>query len=178
MTRSVGVTLAAILLGGSAVVAPSAAGDTSSHAESERWHPYHQEPLLLPAERYCGEFDLRLTPVFQDVRYRVLSRWDSGGPRETVYDGPLLTDATNAETGATVRLNLSGRALTVQREDGSLKTYETDGPVGMGFPVGSIGLDPGFYVFKGRHLVGWDESGQRSLLVDQGVESDACEMVD
>src|SRR5918994_943790 len=96
-----------------AVLAPApaaTAADEGWHPVTEQWQPYPEGPLLLPAERYCGDFDVRSTPVLQDVRYRVVTRWDSGGARDTEYTGPLLVDATNTTTGATVRLDLSGRA--------------------------------------------------------------------
>lgn len=132
---------------------------------------------MLPADRYCGDFDLSATPLFQDIRYRVLSRWDSGGPRVTVYDGPLRTENTNQATGGSVVLNMSGRAETLQREDGSLATYESKGPIGMGFPTGSVGLAPGFYLFEGRHVVEFPQSQPRRLVVDQGTETNVCDLV-
>lgn len=66
---------------------------------------------------------MRSTPVVQDVRYRVVGRWDSGGARDTEHTAALLVDATDTATGAAVRLDLSGRAETLQRPDRSLATY-------------------------------------------------------
>lgn len=159
-----------------AVVTPlsPAVADEGWHPVAEGWQPYEQGGLFLPAERYCGEFDVRSTVVSQGIRFRVLSRWDSGGARETVYDGPLVTDATNTATGKAVRLNLSGRAETLQRPNGSLARYESLGPVGFGWPTGSIGLAQGYYVFRGRHVVEFPEAGPRRLVVDQGPETDVC----
>lgn len=170
------LTAAVLTLGAGPVPAQAADG---WHPVDEEWHPYTGGfGLTLPADRYCGGFDLQTTDVFHDVRFRVLSRWDSGGPRETEYAGPLLSEATNLETDASVQLSMSGRAVTLQRERGSLARYESKGPIGMGFPVGSIGLDPGFYLFEGYHVVEFPESGPRRLVVDHGTESDICEMVD
>jgi len=148
--------------------------DEGWHPVRESWQPYPEGELFLPAERYCGDFDVRSTPVFSDVRSRVVSRWDSGGARETEYAGPLLVDATNTSTGESARLDLSGRALTLQRPDGSLAVYETRGPVGFGWPTGSVGLSQGYYVFRGRHVVEFPVGAPRRLVVDQGPETDVC----
>lgn len=178
MLRLTVATLTAAALSVAVGAAPARA-DGGWHPVDEKWQPYvYEGGLTLPAERYCGDFDLQTRAVFQDVRFRVVSRWDSGGPRETEYSGPLLNEATNLETGASVQVSMSGRAVTLQRENGSLARYESDGPIGMGFPVGSIGLDPGFYLFEGYHVVEFPESGPRRLVVDRGTESDICEMVD
>lgn len=161
----------------SPVTASPAAAEEGWHPVTEQWQPYPEGELFLPAARYCGDFDVRSTPVKQDVRSRVLSRWDSGGARETVYDGPLLVDATNTTTGKTVRLNVSGRADTLQRPDGSLATYESLGPVGFGWPTGSGGLPQGYYVFEGRHVVEFPVGSPRELVVDEGREVDVCALL-
>ena len=157
------------------VVSPAAA-EEGWHPVQESWADYPEGELLLPAARYCGDFDVRSTPVFQDVRSRVTSRWASGGARTSEYTGPLLVDATNTASGATVRLDLSGRAETLQRPDGSLAVYETDGPVGFGWPTGSEGLPQGYYVFRGRHVVEFPVGAPRRLVVDQGT--DVCALLD
>lgn len=171
LVPSLVASLAAVLF------AAPASADGEWHTVDEPWQPYETSGLLLPADRYCGDFDLSTTPVFQDLRYKVVSRWDSGGPRETVYDGPLRTENTNETTGESVVLNLSGRAEAVQREDGSLATYTSEGPIGMGFPSGSVGLEPGFYLFEGRHVVGFPAGQPRQLVVDQGTETNICDLV-
>ncbi|MGA9716229.1 MAG: hypothetical protein WBQ48_10405 [Aeromicrobium sp.] len=150
---------------------------TDWHTVREPWQSYEVDELYLPADRYCGDFDLSATPVFQDVRQRVISRWNSGGPRETVYNGPLRTRNTNKTTGESVLSNLSGRAETIQREDGSLATYASTGPIGMGFPRGSVGLDAGFYLFRGRHVVDFPAGHPRRLVVDRGTETNICDLV-
>lgn len=179
MTRvAAGAVLTAVSVLAPAAASPAAA-DEGWHTVQESWQPYPDEGgLFLPADRYCGDFDVRSEPVFQDVRFRVVSRWDSGGARETEYTGPLLVDATNTTSDATVRLDLSGRAETLQRPDGSLAIYETKGPVGFGWPTGSEGLPQGFYVFRGRHVVEFPVGEPRRLVLDQGTETDVCAMLD
>jgi hypothetical protein len=172
---------ASTVLAAVSVLAPATgatAADEGWHPVNEQWQPYPEDELFLPAGRYCDGFDVRSVPVFQDVRYRVVTRWDSGGARDTEYTGPLLVEATNTSTGETVRLDLSGRAETLQRPDGSLAVYETNGPVGFGWPTGSVGLPQGFYVFRGRHVVEFPVGAPRELVVDQGTETDVCAMLD
>lgn len=162
----------------SPVAATSASGEEAWHPVTESWQPYPEGELFLPANRYCGDFDVRSTPVFADVQYRVTSRWEAGGARETEYTGPLLVDATNTTSGETVRLDLSGRAETLQRPNGSLAVYETKGPVGMGWPTGSVGMPQGFYVLRGHHVVEFPEAAPRRMLLDHGTETDVCAMLD
>ncbi len=176
LVRIVLLALLPVLLVGP-VVAPPAAAEEAWHPVRESWQPYPEGDLFLPADRYCGSFDVHSTPVRQGVQSRVVSRWDSGGARETEYVGPLIVDATNTSTGKTVRLDLSGRAVTLQRPDGSLATYETDGPVGFGWPTGSVGLAQGYYLFRGRHVVEFPVDGPRRLVVDQGTETDVCTLL-
>ncbi len=156
---------------------PASTGD-GWHSVQESWEPYPEGELMLPADRYCGDFDVRSTPVFSDVSSRVISRWESGGARETVYSGPLVVEATNTTTEASVELDLSGYARTKQRPDGSLARFEALGPVGFGWPTGSVGLPQGYYVFNGRHVVRFPQEGPRRLVVDQGTEADVCAMLD
>ena len=175
LVKLVVATLVTVLVAGP-LAAPASATDVWQPVQ-EPWQPYTEGGLLLPAERYCGDFDLESTPVRQELRSRVLSRWQSGEPREVEYAGPLVVEAVNTTSGESVRLNLSGHAWVVLRPDGSLSRYETSGPVGMGFPTGSIGLAPGFYRFTGRHVVEFPASGPRQMVLDQGTETDVCDLV-
>lgn len=145
-------------------------------AGPEPWQPYVEGPLTLPADRYCGDFDLRSTPVQQDIRSRVLARYDSGAVRTAEYAGLLLVDVTNLSTGETVQRNLSGRAFVTFREDGSIATYEMDGPVGMGWPQDD-GYERGFYRMNGHHVIAFDEAGHRTALLDDGIEENLCDTV-
>ncbi len=153
-----------------AAVAPAAA------ASPEPWLPYPEGTLTLPAARYCGDFDLQSTPVRQDVRSRVLQRYPDGAVEVQTFRGLLLVEVSNQSTGAAVQRNLSGRARVTFREDGSIATYEMWGPVGMGWPQQDA-YDRGFYVMDGHHVVAFDESGARSMLLDQGTEENLCDVV-
>jgi hypothetical protein len=175
------LTLLVPFLMATVLISPTAAhGDEHTgdwYPVQEAWQPYPEGELSLPAARYCGDFDVLSTPVEADVRSKVVSRWSSGGPRVTWYAGPLVVDATNTTSGTSVRLDLSGYARTVQRPDGSLATYETLGPVGFGWPTGSVGLPQGYYVFRGRHIVEFPVGEPRRLVVDQGPETDVCALL-
>ena len=173
MHRSARVALASLAL---AITTPLLASTAAVGATPEAWQPYTEGPLTLPAARYCGDFDLRSTPVRQDVKSRVLERYDSGAVRVEEYTGLLLVDVTNLSTGTTVQRNLSGHAVVTYREDGTIETYEMRGPIGFGWPQQDA-YDRGFYVMNGYHVVGFDTSGARTMLVDRGTEENLCDVV-
>ncbi|UAL30860.1 hypothetical protein K8W59_04985 [Nocardioides rotundus] len=161
-----------------ALLAPLAVGALpASAAAADPWQPAPQGSLTLPAERYCGDFDLQADPIRQAVEQRVEESYESGAPRVVAYRGALLVELTNLTSGATARVSLSGHSTATLREDGTMETYETNGPVGMGWPTGTPGMDPGFYLLNGRHVVGFAPDDSRAMLVDQGTESDLCERV-
>ncbi len=159
-----------------ALAFPVLTSASASGATPESWQPYPEGTLTLPAARYCGDFDLRSTPVRQDVKSRVLERYDSGAIRVQEFTGLLLVDVTNLSTGTTARRNLSGHATVTFREDGSIETYEMRGPIGFGWPQQDT-YDRGFYVMNGYHVVTFDPSGARSMLVDRGTEENLCTVV-
>ncbi|AKU18307.1 hypothetical protein [Luteipulveratus mongoliensis] len=168
-------TLAATLMGAGLGVGPASAAGW--HDVHERWAPYVESALTLPAARYCGTFDLKSEPVIQDIRVKVLQRWDNGKPRQEKYVGPLIVRVTNLSTGASSHQNLSGHATVLYRADGTMESYEMNGPVGMGFPAGSDGLSQGFYRLTGHHLVTFDADGTRHLALDHGAELNLCNVV-
>ena len=158
--------------------AAPASAESGWHAVHESWQPYVEDDLNLPAAKYCGTFDLGLHVISQGIKVKALTRWDDGTPRTEVYTGPLRTRATNETTGATTDLNLSGRAEVLYRADGSMATYATKGPVGMGWGVGSgPDLPQGYYRFTGHHVVTFDTDGTKHLATADGTETDVCSLV-
>lgn len=155
--------------------APSAAGGTGWHWVDEGWQPYVQTDYTYPAARYCGSFDLRTTVVTQDIRSKVLSRWDNGTAKDTFYSGPLTIKATNATSGESQDYDMGGDAIESDNSSGAMQTYQMIGPVGMGMPIGtSKGLPAGVYVLNGYHLVRFDADGTRTLEVALGSETNIC----
>jgi hypothetical protein len=183
VTRAGAILAGAALVGawpaGIAAAAPAAAEDgVGWHAVKEGWAPVPEGPLTLPAARYCGNFDLTLTPTRQDVQAKVLTRWDGGAVRTVTYVGPLLSTATNEATGASADLNLSGHATATYDAAGALDLYETEGPVAIGFPTGaSDQLEQGMYLLTGHHVVDFGSDGTRTLVVDDGTETNICGLV-
>lgn len=98
-----------------------------------------QGDLTLPAARYCGTLDLKLSAVTQHVRGKVLSRWGNGAAKDTFYNGPLTTRAENVTTGKAKNYDLGGDALESDYPSGHIETYRTYGPVGVGYAAGCLG---------------------------------------
>lgn len=152
-------------------------GPTLAAADApEPWQPYPEGALNLPAERYCGDFDLLSAPIQQDVKSRVLERYSSGAPKVMEFTGLLRVEVTNLSSGQSVEANLSGHATVTFREDGSIEVYEMQGPIGMGWPQDDA-YSRGFYLMNGYHVVGFDPSGARTMLVDKGTETNFCDLL-
>jgi hypothetical protein len=149
------------------------------HWVQEGWKPALQGDQVLPAARYCGTFDLKLSAVSQDVRGKVLSRWDNGNPKDTYYTGPLTTRAENLTTGKAKNYDMGGDAWETDYPTGYYQTYRMIGPVGMGMPLGaSKGLPPSVYVMNGYHVVQFNaDDSQGTLTVSVGTETDICAAV-
>lgn len=141
-------------------------------ARPEPWQPETQEPFTVAAGVYCQDA-FSYTPDRQDLSSRVLSRYADGAVRTVEFHGLLIGTFTNLRTGATVTTNASGTAVQQLREDGSLETYTTYGPVGLGFHAGD-GFPQGYYSLDGVHVVGFAPDGTRTMLVDHGTEVDTC----
>ena len=182
MSRGVAATIGAVALAAGVMSAgPASAatratgGGTGWHWVNEAWQPAPQTDAVLPAARYCGSFDLKATAVSQDVRSKVLSRWDNGKPKDTYYSGPLIEKVTNTTTGKSKDYNMGGDALESDTSAGALRTYQTFGPVGVGMPIGeSKGLPAGYYVLGGYHLVQFNADGTREVKVALGRATDLC----
>lgn len=190
MSRGVTATVGAVVLAGGLMQAAPATASTSAtagasvhavasgtgwHWVHEPWKPAPQGDLTLPAARYCGSFDLTLTAVTQDVRGKVLSRWDNGTPKDTYYTGPLTVEATNDTTGKAKSYDMGGDAIESDTAAGALRDYQTFGPVGMGMPIGaSKGLPPGYYVLDGYHLTQFNADGTREIKVALGAATNLC----
>ncbi|WP_050668201.1 hypothetical protein [Luteipulveratus halotolerans] len=180
ITRTLVGVLAAAAAGATVLApTPTATADSGWHAVHESWQPYVESNLHLPAARYCGTFDMTLHAISQDIKVKALTRWDDGTPRTEVYTGPLLTRATNETSGSHVDLDLSGRAEVLYRADGSMATYGTEGPVGIGWGAGSgPDLPQGYYRFTGHHVIEFQPDGSKSLVVREGTETEVCALVD
>lgn len=146
------------------------------HWVNEDWQPAPQGNTTLPAARYCKTYDLELDTVSEDVRGKVLSRWDNGNVKDTYYTGPLITRAVNLTTGVAKNYDMGGDMLETDYPDRTPHIYQTFGPVGIGMPIGaSRGLAPSMYVMDGYHKLQFNADGSmRTLTARVGSETDIC----
>ncbi|WP_340540934.1 hypothetical protein [Nocardioides sp. GXZ039] len=185
MRFSRGVAATAVLGAVAAGVAQSAPAQATEPSTGTGWHWVHEDSqpfvegeLTYPASRYCGTFDLKASPVRQDIRSRVLSRWDNGTAKDTYYTGPLRVRVQNATTGKSRTVDMGGDAVESDDPSGAMRTYQMIGPVGFGMPIGtSSGLPSGVYVLDGYHVARFDADGSRSLAVSIGKETNLCDLL-
>lgn len=179
-TRRTG-TMAAVVAA-AAVALPLTLAGSANAATTSGWHPVHepstsvtQAAITYPAAKYCGTFDLSADPVSQDIKATVISRWDNGTARQTVYSGPLTEKLTNTSTGASATIDVGGTAVETDRPDGSIQHYLMLGPVGVGMPIGtSRGLPPGVYRVNGIHQLDYAADGTRTMSLKLGREVNYC----
>lgn len=183
MSHGVAATIgAAVLAVGTAQAAPAVAaprandGTSGWHWVNEGWEPAPQGDNTLPAARYCRTFDLELDSISEDVRSKVLSRWDNGKPKDTYYTGPLTVRAENLTTGKAKNYDMGGDALESDYPTGNWHVYRTHGPVGIGMPIGaSRGMPASYYVMDGYHVLRFNaDNTERTLTVRRGPETDIC----
>lgn len=172
----IGVTLLTAAAAASAIVAPAPSSTTTGwHPVSEVWTPVTQPAVTYPAAKYCGTFDLSATPVRQGIEAKVLSRWDNGTARQTVFAGPLIEKLTNTASGASTTIDVGGTAVETDRADGTIEHYLMLGPVGVGMPIGtSRGLTPGVYRVNGVHELDFGTDGTRTMSLTVGSEVNEC----
>lgn len=178
-TRRTGWTMAAGVAVAATVpllaAAPAHAATPGWHAVQEPWTSVTQEAITYPAAKYCGTFDLSAVPISQDIKAKVLNRWDNGTARQTVFAGPLTERLTNTSTGANVTTDVGGTAIETDRADGSIAHYLMLGPVGVGMPIGtSRGLAPGVYRVNGVHQLDFATDGTRTMSLKLGSAVNEC----
>jgi len=95
--------------------------------------------------------------------------------KSRAWTGQLVFRFVNAETGAAVQRNLTGRGDFVYHEDGSWTLVNVGGHIGVGLHPGD---DPGvgYYVISGAgYELHQDTTGHRTLTPGDGVAENLCE---
>lgn len=172
LRRRVGSLVAALALTGAALTA-SPATAVGASGDAEAWQPVTQEPFTAPAGKYCT-FAFSYQPDMQNIEGRVLSRYPDGTVQAEEYRGLLIGTTTNLDTGENIQTNSSGRLLEEFNPDGSLATFTSHGPVGLGFRAEDT-YPQGYYNLGGYHRVTFDSAGIRTMAVDEGPEENICE---
>ncbi|GIG70831.1 hypothetical protein [Phytomonospora endophytica] len=171
--------LFALAVAAATVLAPAAA-----HAEPattvigpEPWQPWFQRNWEAADGLYC-DFPLGHEVVSQDIRSRVVERYPDGTKKIEEYEGPLMSEFVNRDTGKRFLVDAGGRGFSEYRPDGTEARFVMIGPVGTGFRDGDLDLPRGYYLFDGFHVVAFAPDGTRSLPVDLGPEHNVCEDLD
>ncbi|MET9859119.1 hypothetical protein ABZY93_07290 [Streptomyces smyrnaeus] len=141
--------------------------------DPEPWRPFRSEDTTLPGGTYCS-FALHLRVVEDEEMVRVDSRYPDGSVHINEYKGKLIVDFVNADTGATVRRDLSGSGAEEFRPDGTRKTLGGVGPFGVRFKT-TDAYPAGYYVVDGIHVTTWDTAGRRHMPLAVGTEENICE---
>lgn len=170
--RSVGAALAAAAL---VAAFPAPASAASGDIAPGAWEPAPQGAFELPAGARC-EFAVRSEPIVDEVRKLTLSTYPDGSPKQELYDGDLIGQFTNLETGASIITDASGRALIDYGTDGSM-TWHVTGPVLVGFRENGGSLPKGLYIIDGEYVLQFSPTGVKTLTMRHGTVQNLCDAV-
>jgi hypothetical protein len=138
-----------------------------------RWEPFRQESFVDPAG-LISTFAMRVDPVEDDERTRVLATHPDGRPMLQEYDGTLVIRFTNGTSGRSVLRNVTSYALVYTTEDRIRYTYYR-GRAGVGVRIGNPTTPSGWYIMDGTFFVRSTPAKQRDFLVQDGTVEDLCE---
>lgn len=150
------------------------AGVTAAETSPSPWTPYQGSGFERAAGQLC-DFALRGELLSDKERYRVTETYPDGSTRVEEWTGQLIFRFVNAETGASVQRNLTGRGDFVYHEDGSWSLVNVGGHIGVGLRPGD---DPGmgYYVISGAgYELHQDTTGHRTLTPGDGNAENICE---
>jgi hypothetical protein len=151
-----------------AVAAPAVA-DGASYP---KWEPYRQEAFVDVAGKICT-FEMRVDPVEDDERTRVLAKHPDGKPMLQEYDGKLIVRFTNGSNGKSVIRDVTGYAMVHTTANGTRYTYYR-GRAGVGVRIGNPTTPSGWYIMHGTFFVRATPARQRDFLVQNGTMEDLC----
>jgi hypothetical protein len=118
---------------------------TSQPASSNKWIRYHQPNFSLDAG-VARDFGVDATVVRDREFYKDVGFFSDGTVRTQLWKGPLVMDFTNADSGVTIRRDLSGRAIQEYDADGAFASILIQhGNFAAVLPPGS---DPGFGFYR------------------------------
>ncbi len=153
---------------------------TSAASAGSPWTPYHQQDVVVTAARSTCAFDVSITVVEDDERYRTVETWADGSPRVQEFTGTLVERYTNLTSGASVVHDLSATAFFRFNEDGTPASLtSTRGPFGATMPAGST-PSTGLFVLSGKGTsVTFNADGTRSYtLGKKGEALSVCPEID
>lgn len=156
--------LALVLAALVAAVPGSAQAGSGDTGGARGWEPAPTPPFDVPAGARC-DFAYHVEPVVDEVRRLALpgDRW--------LYEGDLVVEVTNTETGAVTLVDASGTALIEYGADGSQTWYVT-GPVLAG--VGEGTLPRGLWLIDGQYVLEFAADGYRTLHMIHGSTHNVC----
>ncbi|WP_406862757.1 hypothetical protein ABZO31_20950 [Streptomyces sp. HUAS MG47] len=154
-----------------ALTAPAQAAESGG----EGWVPAPTPAYSFPAGTRC-DFPVRTEPVVDEVVKRTIRSYEDDTPRLVAYQGALVVRVTNADTGAYVDADASGRALIEIRPDRS-QFWQVSGPILAGFGENAGTLPRGLYTIDGTYTLEVSAAGVKTLTMAHGTTDDLCERI-
>jgi hypothetical protein len=165
-----------LIIGIVSLLAVLVAAAPAGAATGGGWVPAPSSPWEVPAGARC-DFPVRAEPVVDEVRTRVFERYPDGSTKREAYVGDLVLKVTNAASGASVEVDLSGSAMVEYAPGGTLVTnsvWYVVGPALFGFREGGGNRPRGIYVFDGLYTIAFDASSYKTVTMYRGTERELC----
>lgn len=177
---TVGLTVVSAILfaAAPAAAAPALAAQAPAAAGAEGgWVPAPQASFDLPAGARC-DFAVHSEPIVDEVRKLVLATYPDGSPKRELYEGDLINEITNTETGAKTLADASGTAMVEYATDGSMIWYVT-GPVLLGFRENAGTLPRGLWIVDGVFIVEFSpDLINKTITMIHGTTHNVCTDLD
>ena len=172
LTAGLGLVMAALM----ATLPASAATASDGSGAQGGWVPAPQAAFDLPAGARC-DFPVHSEPIVDEVRKLVLDTYPDGKPKRELYEGDLILEITNTDTGASTQADASGTAMIDYGTDGSMTWYVT-GPVLLGFRENAGTLPRGLWIVDGVFIVEFTPDFYKTITMIHGTTHNVCTDLD
>jgi hypothetical protein len=174
--RRVVITAVVAIVSVLTAVPAQAAGPSGGAAAQGGWVPAPQGGYEQPAGARC-DFAVRSESILDEVRKLVLDTYPDGSPKREMYAGDLVVRFTNLESGASVDVDLSGKAMIDYGTDGSMNWFAV-GPAAFGFREDGGNLPRGIWVIDGVYTIEFTPTFYKTVTMIHGTTHNICTDLD
>jgi hypothetical protein len=136
--------------------------------------PVGNSPFEFPAGMVCS-FGVAGEPLADNEVTKTFPQFANGDVVQTIT-GHLTLRLTNAESGKSIVLNVSGPGSITTHPDGSVTTVSRGQMLGFLFPT-DVPAGPASYLYTGRVVANFTPDGQETVISHTGTRQDMCDVL-